>query len=243
MSHLSSDTVLIFDVWGDYGCFRRFYTTRSPLTYNFPPRPTLAGLAGAILGIGKDQVAKEFHPGRVEFAIRIMRPVKKVRFGINWVETKGQVLRTGRVTERTQILTEFVKDPCYRIYVRADPDLGERLAKHLRYHTSVYTPCLGLSELLADFCWKGEYRVTPLPPGQYEVSSVLPTDKVCWPDEGEGVTFEAGKLYDAKRMPRIISPQRTVQEWHDVLSETTGKPIKACVKEAWKVNDDIVVFL
>jgi len=45
--------VLVFDIWGDYGHFRKFYTTTSPLTFSFPPPPTIAGILGAIYGTDK----------------------------------------------------------------------------------------------------------------------------------------------------------------------------------------------
>jgi len=35
---------LVFDVKGDLGHFRKFYTTSSPLTFSFPPPPTVRGI-------------------------------------------------------------------------------------------------------------------------------------------------------------------------------------------------------
>ncbi|MFB3896899.1 MAG: CRISPR-associated protein Cas5, partial [bacterium] len=29
--------ILVFDIWGDLGHFRKFYTTTSPLSFSFPP--------------------------------------------------------------------------------------------------------------------------------------------------------------------------------------------------------------
>jgi CRISPR-associated protein Cas5h len=244
MKSLASDRVLIFDIWGDYACFRRFYTTRSPLSYSFPPRPTLAGLVGAILGVPKEEVAKKFCEERAQFALRIMRPIKRIRLGVNWVETKGQALKTGRVTERTQILAEFLKDPYYRVYVRfSDRDRAQQLSEHLQQHLSVYTPCLGLSELLADFRWVGEEEINPLQEGKHEIHTVLPTDRILWPPEGSGVEFGQGKRYEEKRMPRFMNADRQVTDWHDVLYETTGGTVTAHVKEAYQVGDNTIVFL
>lgn len=45
--------VLAFDIWADYAHFRKFYTTTSPLTFSFPPPPTIAGILGAIYGTEK----------------------------------------------------------------------------------------------------------------------------------------------------------------------------------------------
>lgn len=48
------DKMLVFDVWGDYAHFRRFYTTTSPLSFPIPPRTALCGLIGAIIGLEKE---------------------------------------------------------------------------------------------------------------------------------------------------------------------------------------------
>ncbi len=39
-----NSSVLIFNLWGDLGHFKKPYTTTSPLSFAFPPRPTLAGI-------------------------------------------------------------------------------------------------------------------------------------------------------------------------------------------------------
>ncbi|RMG82383.1 MAG: CRISPR-associated protein Cas5, partial [Bacteroidetes bacterium] len=57
--------LLVFDISGEYGHFRKFNTTTSPLTYSFPPLPALAGLLGAILGIERETSPGVFPKGVV----------------------------------------------------------------------------------------------------------------------------------------------------------------------------------
>ena len=45
--------VLVFDIWSEYGHFKKPYTTTSPLTFSIPSRTALTGIIGAILGIEK----------------------------------------------------------------------------------------------------------------------------------------------------------------------------------------------
>jgi CRISPR-associated protein Cas5h len=52
--------VLVFDVWGEFGHFRKHYTTTSPLTYSIPPRTAIAGMIAAIEGFGKDEYLQYF---------------------------------------------------------------------------------------------------------------------------------------------------------------------------------------
>lgn len=49
------NSILVFDLWGDLGHFKKPYTTTSPLSYAFPPRPTVAGIISAIVGLKKEE--------------------------------------------------------------------------------------------------------------------------------------------------------------------------------------------
>jgi CRISPR-associated Cas5-like protein len=52
--------VLVFEVWGEYGHFRKHYTTTSPLTFSIPSRTALTGLLGAIIGLSKEEYLGHF---------------------------------------------------------------------------------------------------------------------------------------------------------------------------------------
>ena len=156
--------ILGFDIWGDFGHFRKFYTTTSPLTFSFLPPPTIAGILGAIYGTDKNtnEYLRVFGYDKCRIAIQILSAVKKVRMGLNFLETKGTNLKLPmsdkNLAPRTQIRTEFLKDPRFRIYVRhEDNDVFDDLCKNIKEHLSVYTVSLGLSELLADFTYVGLY--------------------------------------------------------------------------------------
>ena len=49
-----NEKLLAFDIWGEYGYFRRGYTTTSTVSYPFPSRTTIAGLVSSILGLERD---------------------------------------------------------------------------------------------------------------------------------------------------------------------------------------------
>jgi CRISPR-associated protein Cas5h len=73
------DNVLVFDVWGEYAHFRKYYTTTSPLTFSIPPRTAICGLIAGIIGIDKDAYLRDFTKEKADIAVRILAPVKKVR--------------------------------------------------------------------------------------------------------------------------------------------------------------------
>ena len=50
---------LVFDIKGDYGHFKKYYTTSSPLTFSIP-RTTVSGMIGALIGLDKEEYLKYF---------------------------------------------------------------------------------------------------------------------------------------------------------------------------------------
>ena len=71
------DKVLVFDIWGEYAHFRKYYTTTSPLSYSIPPRTAVTGFIGAILGLGKEKYLKHFTKKQAFIAVRLLNPVKR----------------------------------------------------------------------------------------------------------------------------------------------------------------------
>ena len=62
---MHSDKLLVFDIGSEYGHFRKFNTTTSPLTYSIPTRPAITGLLGAILGIERETSPGKFREGTI----------------------------------------------------------------------------------------------------------------------------------------------------------------------------------
>ncbi|MHA1733381.1 MAG: type I-B CRISPR-associated protein Cas5b [Promethearchaeota archaeon] len=87
---------MVFDVFGDFAHFKKFYTTSSPLSFDFPPRTTLTGLVGAILGL---DYSRRYDLFEAKMALRILETPRKQYFGINWLNTKW---RGGKPTPNKQ---------------------------------------------------------------------------------------------------------------------------------------------
>ena len=243
--------VVVFDLWGDYGHFRRFFTTSSPLTYSVPPPTAVRGIVGALLGLDK----REYIQATADLAVgvRLLAPVKRVRWGHNLIFTKGTtgefdptLLRTrkGNVqgAVRTQIKVEYLKDPRFRLYLGVDANDGspllEALEALLQAHRTHYTLSLGLSELLADFAYVGTYQADPLPPGVHEVTTVFPTDVLEGLEE-----LRAGLRIAKDRMPIYLAPDRTPLLYQDVVVEMHGRPLRVRVKAAYRLDSGEVVYL
>ncbi|MGB9798426.1 MAG: type I-B CRISPR-associated protein Cas5b, partial [bacterium] len=135
--------VIVFDIWGDYAHFRRFYTTTSPITFSLPPPPTVLGLIGAIIGLGKNEYLKVLNYTSTYVGIRLLKPVKKIRMGINLINTKSNIwwLKERREGARTPTRFEFLKEPAFRIYFyHKSKEIMARLEENLKAHKSFFTP-------------------------------------------------------------------------------------------------------
>lgn len=239
--------VLVFDIFGDYGHFRKFYTTTSPLTFSFPPPPTVAGILGAIYGTNKDknEYLTKFSIRSCKIAIRILNSIKKIRMGINLLETKGKNLKwpmsDKNLAPRTQIRTEFLKDPCFRIYINhIDEDVFNKLAEYIQNHKTVYTISLGLSELLADFKFVGIYDAKHIKTSEIiESFSILRVDLLV---DGMPI-MEMDKKYYKEKIPILMNSDRVVEQYENVIYEPDGKTIKAKIREYWVLeNGECIVF-
>lgn len=225
--------VAAFDIWGDYAHFRKIYTTTSPLTYSIPPRTALAGLIAAILGLGKDEYLYMMGKDKASIGVGLNSPVKKIRIAENLIDTevgKGMNL----IKQRTQIRFEMLREPRFRVYFsHVDTELHERLVGLLREHKCVYTPCLGLSELLAGFSFKGECEGEvdhPLEP--VKISSAIQEKDIT------KITFENGLQYVTETLPLDMAPDRTVLEYGSILFERNAIEPLLQVRECIKLEGD-----
>ncbi|MFH1287097.1 MAG: type I-B CRISPR-associated protein Cas5b [bacterium] len=185
--------IIVFRYSGKYAHFRRPYTNVSSLSYPFPPRPTIAGLLGAILGVPKDLVADTFSEQKLKVAISIENQIKTITHvtnfrqdgigGIDYVikrPKKGwkpkEPKNVPAYNKVTQIPMELLVSPSYLVYVHINTDMFENLLSRLKTERFVYTPCLGLSEFLAKIEYITDDKAVALNAGEYKVNSVIPKD-------------------------------------------------------------------
>ncbi len=227
--------LLAFDIWGDFAHFRKFFTTTSPLSFSFPPPPTIAGILGAICGYDKktNEHLDVFGYDKCKLSVQILSQVKKFRMGINLAETKGRNLKipmsdTSLPSFRTLIRTEFIKSPKYRIFVHhSDENVYQKLLKYLKEGKSHFTISLGLSQLLASYKFVGEFEFEDVAPSN-PVSIVTPI-KISLIPETEGIIVEEGKKYFKETIPIKMNTDRKVEIYDEVIFEPSGDSITTYV--------------
>lgn len=230
---------LVFDVWGDFAHYRKFYTTSSPLTFSFPPRTAVAGMIAAILGIDKNEYLKYFTKDKADIAIKIMKPVKKSRISYNLIDTKTAKMMS-KIQNRTQVTFEVLKDCGYRIYfTHKDKNLYEKMKGFLKNHKSHYTVCLGLSEYIANFKYIDELEMKEEHSKDYVyIDSVIPFN------EDMLIEFEMDREYFKDTVPNEMNENREVIEYKKVIYERNCNPIKCIVDKFYNVREgENIVFL
>jgi CRISPR-associated protein Cas5h len=240
---------LIFDLAGDLGHFRKFYTTSSPLTFSFIPPTAAYGVLGAILGLDNEnnEYIKILGEAKTKIAIGINKPVNKIRMGINLINTKGNIWvpKQRREGARTQIRTEFLKNASFRLYVAMEnQELFNQLVEEVRGHKTFYTLSLGLSECLADFTFVGveDFQLNENENDEMkEISTVVPISEIY---EEMGIPFTHGKKYLKERMPIRMDQQRVVQQFEEMIFESNGGTVECTPKRWWEnKNNKRIIFL
>lgn len=243
---MNSKEVLIFDIQGEYGHFRKYNTTTSPLTYSIPTRTAIAGILGAILGMerelrdgvypeGAEPVQEFFSKERSDMAVQIMRPVKKENIGFNLINTKMSFYDLTRAG-RTQIEFELVKDLHYRIYLAMEDvakfeELSERI-ENKRHH---FTPYNGLAQFTAqiDFVQRTTAKEVKSNGAFTEIITAVNMSKL----QGEPpVEFQREYFYSANNMPIAMNRDREVLEYSEVLIEKNGNPLKVKVCDFYTID-------
>lgn len=237
--------LLAFDIWGDFAHFRKFYTTSSPLSFSFPPPPTIAGILGAIYGANKfsNEYLKLFLGDDCFLSVQIVSNVMKLRLGINLVETKGSNLRRPftdkNLAPRTQVRTEFLRSPKYRIYFfHKNEEVYNRILDLVSNHKTFFTVSLGLSELIAnfEFCGEFEFENDHCKEGEY-VEVLTPVISSNLNSVNEPIIYEEGKKYFREKIPLKMEPDRLVTNYADVIFTPDGSSIKASLKVYQKIEN------
>lgn len=219
--------LICFDIWADYAHFKKYYTTTSPLTFSIPPKTSIYGIIGAILGLDKNEYLNYFQPGACQIGIRIKKPIKKTRINLNFVDTKTAT-KMSRIKTRTQIKTEFLKDISYRIYFQhQNQELLQKLYDYIKAHKTVYSISLGLSENLANFNFVNEYEYEEINDNEEWINIVTALMIGNYLKRGDIDFNEEGKEYFSDKVALEMKPDREVVNYAQVVYERNGQSIKA----------------
>jgi len=226
----------VFDLEGPYALFRKPYAPVSPVSFPVPPPPTVCGIVGAICGYDRDAYLEEIGWDQVRIAVELREPVKRLRTGINLVNTKeGEFFSTD--PNRIQIPHEFLKDVHLRVYVAngREPMMAE-LGQRLENGTTAYSVSLGLEQCTASVEHVDTVEAQPTQ-GEIETRTAIPRELA------DRIDYDGDGQYGHYRVPRRMRPGREVPEYGQIVVEETGTTTTVHANEAHKVGDETVLFL
>lgn len=256
---MSYKQVLIFDISSEYGHFRKFNTTTSPLTYSVPTRPAIAGILGSIVGLEREIGPNKYGEGVIPvaellsrenalIAVQVLEPVKKVYVGFNLVSTKNfrdyfninERDNNGSIKDayrRTQIEFELLKNPKFRIFISwENQELFKTLIENVRRNATYFTPYLGLSQFSAEIKFVDVCQADLLQSDDFvEVISAINLSEIAG-DDAVLFDYESGK-YTSDTMAIELQRDRIAKAYAEVLLETNGKAVPVKLKKYYKVQN------
>lgn len=235
--------VVVFEIWGAYGLFKKPYSPMSPVSYPIPPPTAIFGMVGAIAGWDKkeEEYLIRINSGEVAVGVRVMKPVQKFRAALNLLDTSESFrLKEGR---RIQIPFEFLKNSHYRIFFwHANEDrVMKPLRRALESSRPIFTPCLGLANCLADVEYKGSIQVSCKPGGEkIKMTCVVPLE------DGKPVIHYdlSGRRLSRITVPSRMAPDRQVLKYQELVvgEEGNGQKIVVDVEAFYECSEDHLLF-
>jgi CRISPR-associated protein Cas5h len=237
--------VVYFEYKAKYGHFLRAEANANGITYPAPPRTALLGLIAAVLGLPKDALARELTEAHVALGGAIPRRFwhkanvrKDPPAPLSW-RVKATDKGSSSAQRNFRFPQEWLWQPCYRVWASLPDNHQSDLADRLRDRRWHFTPCMGLSEMLADLEFIHEGDAEPLPMGAHLIDSVAPQDS------GQVDTAQAanaGLTLQSLRMPAAVTEDRVFTH-RTYWLEYQGRPFPFETARAWRLGQDIFSFL
>ncbi|MBW6535686.1 MAG: type I-B CRISPR-associated protein Cas5b [Mariniphaga sp.] len=240
--------ILIFDISSEFGHFRKYNTTTSPLSYSIPTRTAIAGILGAILGMERETtdgvypegvipVQEFFSKANSDIAVQILNPVKKENVAMNLINTKTSFYNLTKAG-RTQIQFELVKNVKYRIFFALDNNqlAFNKLAERIKTKNHHFSPYLGLAQCTATVDFVDRKQAEPMENRDENYINIITAVNLSKTIGEQPVEFDYSAMYSANNMPIEMDRNREVQEFSEVLIEKNGLPVNVKVKDYYKIE-------
>jgi CRISPR-associated protein Cas5h len=234
---------------GRFGFFLRAEAPVVGLGYPVPPRTAVLGLLANVLGLPKDDLATELAGARVALRGRCppthwhacnLRKIKSMRFLPASFSREKPVEIQLTHEDNTQSRQEWLCDPDFEVIASLPERWHGDLAARVREGRSHFTPCMGLSEMIASVDHLSDEALTPLPEGTHRVSSVVRLG------EGDRIAVDAVLREELRvlslSLPREVTADRRFTHASYFVARDGGA-IPVHTPAAWQSSVGAVMFL
>jgi CRISPR-associated protein Cas5h len=228
--------LLVFDVSGYMGHFRKVYSTTSSLSYMFPPRTAIMGLVASILGLDRDSYYDDFAPEHCRIAVGLRGPVRKLVQKILYLNTdtldeyhlRGTYSKEPRVPIAVEMLVPEPPQPQlgYRIYLHhAADETMSVLAGRLASRRFSYPVSLGLTGCLATVTLVDRVAAEFITSKQsLPIRTVIPQSKLA-----EMNPKPDRRVHVEDRVPVSFDSTRHIRRIENFVFEGKGQPLDASI--------------
>ena len=150
--------ILSFDIQGKFAHFRKYYANNTALSFSLPPRTTIIGILGAILGRQRDSYYEEMSSDNIRIAISVQNPIKKTFHRLNFLSIKnlsdfrgkrGRIQTPFEIVTGNDISKNSVKYKIYLSYTDNGKETFREIKKCLLEKNFMYNTSLGTANFNA----------------------------------------------------------------------------------------------
>ncbi len=129
--------IISFDIIGKFAHFRKFYSNSTALSFTIPPRTTLMGMLGAILGRERDSYYEDFASDKILLSVGVKSKLKKSFHRVNFLDVKsvGDFRgKMGRIQTPLEVITAEdlrKQDVVYRVFI-GHTEEGQNIFKQIK---------------------------------------------------------------------------------------------------------------
>ncbi|BBO82131.1 hypothetical protein DSCO28_26970 [Desulfosarcina ovata subsp. sediminis] len=242
---MTSNQCVIFEYKGKFAHFLRAEANASAPSYPFPSRTVLLGLAGAILGLSKDSPQSVLKDSN--FAV--MDKVETTHWHTANLRKDPPAPLPGKIKknekgsskdQRNTIITqEWLFKPRFTVFAQLPKIFHEKFEYRLKNREWYFTPCLGLSEMMADITFVDSVQPKHLEKATHGVVTLIRKDHVEFNMDS---ILASNSIIKSIRMPRYVTENREF-EHEDYLYEVQGKSLFVKTAGAYMAGGSIIAWL
>lgn len=239
--------LIVFDLYGKYAHFRKFWTNSSSLSYTVPPRTVLIGIVASILDLERDSYYDLFSSDNLYIAVKKMTKVRKIIQSLNYIKAE-KPSDLAKFKNHTQVPFEIITSECgvkYRVYLAHNDHQIEKeildLIKEEKTHFPIY---LGAAPFSCKIQFSGVFECYEIKTDDFvEVSTVINMDYVS----EKGIKLcESGLFLSREKMPRDFNLGREIKQvstyiYDENLNPLLVKPIDKVYRV--KELDENILFM
>tara|TARA_R110002020_G_scaffold145179_3_gene318492 strand:- start:1377 stop:2177 length:801 start_codon:yes stop_codon:yes gene_type:complete len=249
--------ILSFKISGKMAHFRKYYANNTAFSFSIPPRTTLMGIVAAAMGWAKDSYYEDLASENIQFAICVLKPLKKSFHRLNFLSIKrsGDMAKNwtsdfrgegGRIQTPFEVVTawDLAKgDVAYQVFIKAK-DKGKAVYDSIKIHLlekePVFNITLGTANFtarLADIEIFTESNVITMDSEDYVLmNSAVPVDMIedLKFDKEE---YENYNFVEEDMLPGdfIANKNREVRKMNRLLFSITPNPLRVKLNKFYYV--------